>query len=146
MRRLFLFAPLLLACTRSPPDSSPEGAVRAWLDRMEASTEDPRATKDAYALLGPAARANLEERAKRTSLLIGRRVDAWEMLAEGRFGLHFRPKTIKTSIVGDRATVEVLGHDPLERASVRCLHEPKGWRLELDLPEMVVLPKREPPL
>jgi len=52
-----------IACTRPAPDASPEGAVRAWLDRMEASDEDARAIRDAYALLGPAAQANLVERA-----------------------------------------------------------------------------------
>jgi hypothetical protein len=134
----------LSACSRSAADATPDGAVRLWLEKMEATADDPRAIKEAYALLGPAARANLEERAKRTSQAQGRRVEPHEMLAEGRFGLKFRPKTMKASVVGDRATVEVLGNEPnTEHASVRCVHEEKGWRVEPELPEVVTLPKRD---
>jgi hypothetical protein len=118
--------------------------VRLWLDKMEASTEDPRAIKDAYALLGPSARTNLEERAKRTTQAQGRRVEPYEMLADGRFGLRFTPKTMKTTTVGDVATVEVTGDDPMtDRASVRCVHEATGWRVEPELPEPVASPKRD---
>jgi hypothetical protein len=110
--------------------------VRLWLERMEASSDDPQAARDAYELLGPAARANLEERARRTSQLQGRRVEPFEMLAQGRFGLGFRPKAVERMVSGDHATVEVLGTDPSERASVRCVHIPAGWRVEPELPEM----------
>jgi hypothetical protein len=136
---LFLFA-----CSRAAPDSTPDGAVRLWLDKMDESADDPRVVKDAYALLGPSARANLEERARRTSQAQGRRVEPYEMLAVGRFALKFRPKSMKANVVGDRATVEVVGDDPTsERASVRCVHEGAGWRVEPDLPEVVTLPKRD---
>ena len=142
---LFIALTLVLAaCARVAPDSTPDGAVRLWLDKMETSTEDPRAMREAYGLLGPASRANLEERARRTSQLQGRRVEAWQMLADGRFGLRFRPKSMKASIVGDHATVEVLGNDPAtEHGSVRCVHEAGGWRVEIEIPEVVVQPKRD---
>lgn len=141
---VFGLALALAACTRAAPDATPDGAVRAWLDKMEESEEDPRAMRDAYALLGAATRANLEERARRTTQAQGRRVDPYEMLATGRFGLHFRPKTMKTTMVGDRATVEVFGDDPLvDHASVRCVHEAGGWRVEPDLPDIVTQPKRD---
>ncbi len=123
-------------CSHAPPDASPEGAVRLFLDDMEAASDDPRVMKRAYDLLGPAARANLEERAHHTSQLQGRQVAPWEMLAAGRFGLTFRPKTYKPMRVGDRATVEVLGADAVnEHASVVCVHEAGGWRVEPGLPE-----------
>jgi hypothetical protein len=125
-----------VACSRSAPDATPEGAVRLWLDRMEASSDDPEASREAFDLLGPGARANLEERARRTSQLQGRRVEPFEMLAQGRFGLGFRPKAVRRIVDGDQATVEVLGADPSERSSVRCVHVPAGWRLEPDLPEL----------
>jgi hypothetical protein len=126
----------VVGCGHAPPDATPDGAVRLFLDDMEAASDDPRVMRRAYDLLGPAARANLEERAHRTSLLQGRQVAPWDMLAAGRFGLAFRPKTIRPpAIVGDRATVEVLGAEPNEHASVVCVHEAGGWRIEPGLPE-----------
>lgn len=126
-------------CTRPPPDSTPEGAVHEWLESMEATGADDHATRDAYALLGPAARANLAERAERTSLLTGRRVEPHEMIAPGRFGLRFRPRAMKAHVTDDRATVDVLGEGRDERASVRCVREGAGeaavWRVEPELPE-----------
>ncbi len=60
----------------------------------------------------------------------------WEMLAAGRFGLAFQPKTRRETRVGDRATVEVLGANPsVDRASVVCVREGAGWRIEPQLPE-----------
>ena len=132
---------LASACSRPAPDATPDGAVRLWLEKMEDSDEDPRAARDAYALLGPAARANLAERAERASRAQGRRVDASEMLAEGRFGLKFRPKTmtVKATSPSD-ATVDVLGADPAtEKATVHCTRAPGGWRIEPELPEPAIL-------
>jgi predicted small lipoprotein YifL len=135
----------IAACHRPAPDATPEGAVRAWLDRMEASDGDARAIKDAYGLLGPAARANLKERADRASRLEGHRVEPWEMLAEGRFGLKFRPKTMVSHVDGDLATVAVTGNEPLsEHATVRCAREAAAWRVEPDLPAVPALPRRDP--
>jgi hypothetical protein len=124
------------ACSHPPPDSTPEGAVRLFLDDLEAAEDDPRVMRRTYDLLGPQARANLAERARRTSSLQGRQFQPWEMLASGRFGLAFRPKDYRTNRVGDRATVEVVGTDPTsEHASVICVREAGGWRIEPGLPE-----------
>jgi len=126
----------MVACSHAPLDATPDGAVKLFLEDMEAAGDDPRVIKRAYDLLGPVARANLEERAHHTSLLQGRQVAPWEMLAAGLFGLTFRWKTMKPMRVGDRATVEVLGADSVnERASVVCVHEAGGWRVEPGLPE-----------
>src|SRR3954452_21379089 len=100
-----LFA-LFASCSRAAPDATCENAVRLWLERMEASTEDGRAAREAYAILGPTARTNLERRAERASRVQGRQVEPYEMLAEGRFGLKFRPKQMTTRILDDQATVE----------------------------------------
>ena len=145
-RAVVLFVALTLAegCSRAPPDATPEGAVRLWIDRMEASSSDPRAMREVPQLLGPASRANLEERARHATLAQGRRFESWEMLAVGRFGLRFRPKAMKASVVGDRATVEVTGEDPnTERASVRCVKEGAAWRVEPDLPDVPVQTHKE---
>jgi hypothetical protein len=123
-------------CNHPPADATPDGALRTFLDDMETASDDPRVMREAYDLLGPATRGNLQERARRTSQLQGRQVSAWEMLAAGRFGLAFRPKSMRSTVVGDRATVEVLGADPAtEHASVVCVHEQAGWRIEPGLPE-----------
>ena len=135
-----LFALLLLSCSRQAPEQTPEGVVRLWLDKMEEQEEDPRAAREAFALLGPTARANLEQRADRASRMMGRRVEPHEMLAEGRFGLKFRPKTMTSHVTGDRATVDVTGSDPAEHATVLCARivatdSKPAWRVEPELPE-----------
>lgn len=129
------FAFVLAGCTRAAPDATPDGAVRLFVDRMETSADDPRAMREAYALLGPRARQNLKERAERASRGQGRRYEPWEMLAEGRFGLKFRPKQMTSKIEGDAADVDVRGDAPEDRATVHCIREGASWRIELELPE-----------
>ena len=137
MRTIALAIALVLAaCTRSAPDSTPEGAVRLFVEKMESSADDPRAMREAYQLLGPKARANLKERADRASKGQGRRYEPYEMLAEGRFGLRFRPQSMGARIAGDEATVDVKGDGPDERASVHCTRESGTWHVEPDLPEV----------
>lgn len=127
---------LLLGCSRPPPEATPDGAVRLFLDDMDIAGDDPSAMRRAYDLLGPAARANLAERARRTSQLQGRHVEPPDMLAAGLFGLAFRPKAMRPTVMGDRATVEVFGEDPHgEHASVVCVREGAGWHVEPGLPE-----------
>ncbi len=132
---LFATLALVAACSRPAPDATPEGVVRLWLEKMEAQSEDPRASREAFQLLGPQARANLEKRAERASRSMGRRVEPYEMLAEGRFGLKFRPKTMTSSTTGDRATVDIVGSDrTIEHATVVCAREGAAWRVEPELP------------
>ncbi len=133
---------LLLGCSRSAPDATPDGAVRLFLERMELAAEDPRAMREAYDLLGPTARKDLEERAARASFVQGKRVEPHTMLAAGRFGLRFRPKKMVSRIEADGAAVSITGSDPAERAEVRCVREGPSWRIEPELPPMVQLPQR----
>jgi hypothetical protein len=124
------------ACSRPPPDGTPDGAVRLFLDDMEASNDEPAALRRVYERLGPAARANLTERARRTSELQGRHVEPWVMLAAGLFGIAFRPRTMHGTVVGDHATVEVLGEDPRsQHATVLCVREGHLWRIEPGFPD-----------
>jgi hypothetical protein len=140
-RRVALVAAVLLvatnaACSRKPPQATPDGALRLFLDDLEAAEDDPSALRRAYDLLGPAARANLTERARRAGDLQGRHIEPWEILASGPFGMAFRPKTMKPTNVGDRAIVEVSGDDPhKERASVACVAVDGAWRIEPAFPE-----------
>jgi hypothetical protein len=139
----FAAALALAGCSRAAPDATPDGTLRLWLEKIETTGEEPQGLAEAYALLGPAARSNLEERAARASRVQGRRVAPWEMLAEGRFFSRFRPKSMKASLVGDTATVDVFGDEPNEHATVRCVQEGGGWRIEPRLPELLPIPKRE---
>jgi hypothetical protein len=133
------------SCSRPAPDATPEGAVRAWLEHMEGSQDDPRDAREAYRLLGPAARANLAERAERASQMQGRRTEPYELFATGFFGLKFRPETMTATVSGDHATVAVTGDHGAERASVTCVHEASGWRVEPELPPLAERSMRAPP-
>jgi hypothetical protein len=127
---------VLVGCSRPPPEATPDGAVRLFLDDMDIAGDDPSAMRRAYDRLGPAARANLAERARHTSQLQGRHVEPPEMLAAGLFGLAFRPKVMRPTVVGDRATVEVFGEDPQgEHASVVCVREGIAWHVEPGFPD-----------
>jgi hypothetical protein len=137
---------LVGACSRPAPDATPDGAVRAWLEQMEAAEDDPKEAREAFRLLGPAARANLAERAQRASQTEGQRTEPFELVAQGFFGLNFRPeldaKSTKVTIVGDRGTVEVTGDRGAEHASVACVREGSAWRVEPDLPPLTPLSMR----
>jgi hypothetical protein len=126
--------PLFGGCSHTPADATPEGAIRVWIEKMESASDDPSKMREAYELLGPHARANLKERADRASRGQGRRFAPYEMLAEGRFGLAFRPKSMKARIANDEARVEVRGESPDERAEVHCVRESGSWHIEPELP------------
>ena len=132
----------LAACSHPAANATPEGAVRAWLEHMEDSAGDPDESKEAFLLLGPRARRNLEARAQRASQVEGRHAQAFEMLAEGRFGLKFRPKRMRATVTGPDAVVDVTGDDPTEQARVVCTREAGGWHVEPELPDVSALPRR----
>ncbi len=131
------------ACSSSPSDETPSGALRLFLEAMDRSASDSSALEEAYALLDRRARAQLAERARMASALGGGRdFEPWEMLVPGRFRLRFAParrKAMRDRIDGNRATVTVLGAAAGERAEVPMVREGKHWRVALELP-----PSREP--
>jgi hypothetical protein len=134
---------VVAACSHPVPHATPDGAVRAWLEHMEDSLGDPDEAREAYALLGPRARQNLDARAERASQVEGRRAQGFEMLAEGRFGLKFRPKAMHAVVAGEEATVDVTGDDPgTEHARVACVRESDGWHVEPELPELAAPQRR----
>lgn len=142
-RHWLIAASILIGCSRPPPDSTPEGALKLWIDRMDAQSSDPKQAREAYALLGPETRANLEERAARASRAQGRHLEPFEMLAQGRFGLKFRPAAMHARIDGDTAQVDVTGDDPaVDHAVVRTAREGGSWRVELDLTPLPPIQRR----
>jgi hypothetical protein len=133
----------LSSCTRKPPDSTPEGAVRELLDRIDRSVADPGETHAVYELLSSRTKANLIERARRASTTSGREVLPEEMIAPGRFSLRFERRKMLTRIADDQAVVDVLGIDPeLERAEVPCVLEDGRWRIEIKLPPLAPMERR----
>jgi hypothetical protein len=131
-----------LGCSRAPPDATPEGAVHVFLDRMEAASTGAVPMSDVYALLGPATRKNLADRASRAGKIQGRRIDPSDMLAPGRYALKFRPKSMTSQVSGEGATVTVTGYEASETAEVALVRESGAYKVELDLPDVMPLPLR----
>ncbi len=130
-----LFLILLGGCSRPPPDASCEGTLKLWIERMESSIEQPKGIREASELLGPRTLANLDERARRASQALGRQVQPSEMVASGRFGLHFRVKQMRTLTQPNGTFVEVTGDGKDEHALVECVRVGASARLELPLPD-----------
>ena len=124
----FFVVAAVAGCSRPPLDATPDGALRVWLEKMEAAEDDPAEMRAAYELFGPRAKKNLAERAERAGRAEGRKVEPWEVLAEGRFGLKFRPQRMTVTLdpkSPNEAVVAVVGADPnVERALVHCDREP----------------------
>ncbi len=109
---------------------------------MDTQQTDPKSVKDAYALLSKGTHDKLEKRAERSSRIEGHRVEAWEVIAQGRFALRFPPKRFSTAMAGDTATIQVTGDEPADSATLHCVKEGPVWRVVLDLPELTDLPRR----
>jgi hypothetical protein len=136
---LVLLTACAISCSRPPPDATPEGALRAWIELIDEPGSDPRA---AYALLSKTTHAQLEKRAERTSRIEGHHVEPYDVIAHDRFALKFQPKHYATSIEGDTATIQVRGGEPDDSATMHCVKEGKVWRVSLELPELLELPHR----
>lgn len=131
------------ACSQKPVDSTPEGAVRELIDRMEKMDGNPERAEAVYELLSKATRDNLTERAKRASSATGRPMKPEEMLAPSRFVLLFKPHQVEGKISGNRAVVEVTGMDPVaDRARIPLVREDDRWRVELLLPKLPPVERR----
>lgn len=145
-----IIAALLLtvvgSCSRKAVDATPEGAVRELLDRIARAESDPAQVHAVYELLSSRTRVNLEERARRATAATGHEVRPYEMLAPGRFSVHFDPVHMHSRIVGERAMVDVVGIDPeADHAAVPCVMEEERWRIEIPLPSTVPLDHRPEP-
>lgn len=137
-----LFALALAACSRKAPDATPEGVVRAFVDELEGSREDPEATTRALAWVDRASRDALVARAERTGRVQGRRFMPEEMIASGRAALAFRPTRYRSVGDGTRREVEVHGADGESVVRVPVVLEDGAWRVDLGLSS----PPEPPPL
>src|SRR5260221_121889 len=97
-----------VACSRRPPNATPDGAVRELVERMVRVRGDPVDAKAVFDLLSKRARANLGARALRYSAASGKNIAPEAMLAPSRFVLRFEPQRYTAEIAGTYARVDVL--------------------------------------
>ncbi len=138
-----VFALLLAGCAHKAPDTTPDGAVRELLERVQRIESDPTAARAAFKLLSATTRANLTERARRATSTSGRDVPPEEMLVPGRFSLRFEARNLRARIFEARAIVDVTGIDPAtDRAEIPCVLEDSGWKVEVVLPPLPPVERR----
>ena len=122
-------------CT--PVDSTPDGAVRAFASAARGGDR-----KAAWALLGPATRARLEEAAVGATQKVGgtRRYAALDMLEVGASEATYTPTEFHVlARHGNDARVEVVGGGG-RRDIVHTVEVGGRWRVELDLAAPDVIP------
>jgi hypothetical protein len=127
---------LATACSRRPPDATPEGAVRELIDRMAVVRGDPQDARAAFELLSKRGQANLSARAQRYSAASGKTIGPEAMIAPARFVLHFEPQRFTAQTSGLYALVDVEGAHANEHAKITCVFEERGWRVDLALPAL----------
>lgn len=134
----------MASCARDVGEESPERAVSQLVDRLQRVHGNPEAARAVYDLLWAEGRANLDERARRASAVMGRQVAPEEMIAPSRAWLAFRPQRYETQVRGQWAIVTVTGESPgTQRHEVRCVEEEGRWRVVVELPEVSPIQKRE---
>ncbi|HVY49252.1 MAG TPA: hypothetical protein VHB21_25350 [Minicystis sp.] len=126
----------LAACSRKPPDATPEGAVREIVERLQLVRGEPRDARAAFELLSKRAQANLAARAQRYSAASGKPIGPEAMIAPARFALRFEPQRYAAQISGVYALVDVAGPMPEDHAKVPCVFEEHGWRVDVTLPPL----------
>ncbi|MFT3770092.1 MAG: hypothetical protein QM820_32080 [Minicystis sp.] len=131
-----LVAAAVTGCGRRVPNTTPDGAVRELVERMRHVQGDPAEAKAAYELLSKRAQQNLVERAKRYSAASGKAIAPEAMLVPSRFLLRFEPQRYTAQVAGTMARVEVVGLLAGDRASIPCVFEEGGWRVDMGLPPL----------
>jgi hypothetical protein len=136
-RRLFALAlacASVAACRKESPD--PARTVLSLVDDVRRADEDPERAKHVVASLPAATRRDLDERAKRASIILGRRVEPTELVADAFVVTRFDPVRTTTTIRNDRATVELFGaNEAVEHARVTCILDGDHWAVELPFSE-----------
>ncbi|MEO8906287.1 MAG: hypothetical protein ABI488_26980 [Polyangiaceae bacterium] len=130
-------------CEAEAKDSTPEGVVQEFMDRMQRVHGDSHAARLAYELLWADARRNLAERAKRASAVAGREIAPEEMIAPSHFSLAYTPKKLTSRTDGDWAEVTALGEsNATPPRTVKCVREDGHWRVVLELPPLPPIQRR----
>ncbi len=131
---LATLASLLLSCAPAPANSTPEGAVRDFVERLEAFAGSDSDARVLYDRLSERAKANLRARAGRYGAASGKKIEPWAMLVPARSRPRFSTHSFRAQIVGKYALVDVLGVHPGEKAQIPCAYEEGAWRVDLVLP------------
>lgn len=134
---------VVAACARAPADATPQGAVEAFVDRMDRVHGDPVIAKSALALLSTDTRRALESRAERATAVAGHAFGPADMLVPSYFLLEYTPVRYVARTHGDTAEVSVVGAHPATQTRViQCVKESGAWRIVLDLPALRPIKKR----
>lgn len=138
MKRLLLALPMLLqtGCRPTDPTAQPSTAVAELLVLLRASDGSIENARAIYALLSLASRENLGVRAERYSAASGKRIEPELMVAPESYVERFAPVTFQSEREGNVAKVRVSGLGPDEKASIPCVFEEGGWRIDVVLPEL----------
>jgi hypothetical protein len=139
---LVLAALLLMACGRSSPSATPEGAVRELVEQLARFDGNPRDAEALFGLLSDRAKKNLRARAERYGAASGRKIAPSAMLVPSRTAPRFTPQSYRAQISGPHALVEVAGVGANERAEIPCVLEERAWRVDLVLPELPPMRQR----
>ncbi|MEQ9319734.1 MAG: hypothetical protein RIF41_11290 [Polyangiaceae bacterium] len=125
-----------LGCEPAPPSATPDGAVREFVERVNAFHGRDEDAQALYELLSDRAKENLQTRADRYGAASGKKIAPWAMLVPSRTILRFSPQLYQAQVVGKYALVDVVGVSPEAHAQVPCVLEEGMWRVDLVLPEL----------
>ncbi len=118
------------ACRKEVDD--PGRAVVTFLEDLRHADEDLDRAKRALAALPEPSRRDLDERAKRASVVLGRRVEPAELLVDAFVVSRFEPVRTTSDVRGERAVVELFGaNEAVEHARVTCVREGERWAVEI---------------
>lgn len=138
----------LAACSPAPAQSTPDGAARAFVERIVQFDGNERDAQAIFEMLSERSRKNLRARAERYGAASGRKIAPAAMLVPSRMAPRFSARSYSAQIVGKYALVDVRGVQAGQRAQIPCvLEDDDGWRVDLVLPElppMRIGPGREP--
>jgi hypothetical protein len=132
---------MLVACQKQADDVvPPERVVQELVEGMESVHGDMTRARAVYDLLWSRARENLSDRASRASAVAGRLVQPEEMIVPSQFALEFTPRSYRSELKGNWATVKAKG-DSAEY-EIQCVLEDGKWRVVMDLPPLPAIEKR----
>lgn len=127
---VFAAAVACAGCRKEAED--PGRATLLFLEDLRHADEDLERAKRALAALPEATRKDLDERAKRASVVLGRRVEPTELVVDAFVVTRFEPLRTTSEVHGDRAVVELFGaNEAVEHGRLTCVREGDRWAIEI---------------